>query len=57
MDNLTYQTYRDDPAVREQLELEIRRARARAMYLFIAAPLMRLLKRARPRQVLRARTA
>jgi hypothetical protein len=54
MKNLTYETYLNDPAVREQLEREVRRARAEAVHEFIVAPLMRLFKRA---PVLQPRTA
>ena len=54
MKNLTYQTYLNDPAVREQLEREVRRARAEAVHEFIVAPLMRLFKRA---PVFQVRTA
>jgi hypothetical protein len=45
MKNLTYQTYLSDPAVREQLEREVRLARAQAVDQFIVVPLMRLFER------------
>ena len=54
MKNLTYEAYLADPAVREQIEREVRRARAEAVHQFIVAPLLRLFKRA---PVLQPRTA
>ena len=42
MKNLTYEIYLANPAVREQIEREVRRARAEAMYQYIAAPLMKM---------------
>lgn len=53
MKNLTYEIYLANPAVREQLEREARRARAEAMHQYIVAPLMRMFsqvfRRAAPR--------
>jgi hypothetical protein len=58
MKNLTYQSYLSDPAVRAQLEREVRLARAQAVHQFIVAPLMRLFKRLFKRlPVLQPRTA
>jgi hypothetical protein len=54
MKNLTYQSYLSDPAVRAQLEREVRLARAQAVHQFIVVPLMRLFKRV---PVLQPRTA
>ena len=45
MKNLTYEMYLANPAVREQIEREARRARAEAMRQYIALPLMNLLCR------------
>lgn len=42
MKNLTYEIYLANPAVREQIEREVRRARAEAMYQYIVAPLMKM---------------
>lgn len=47
MENLTYEIYLADPAVREQIEREVRRARAEAVRRFIVA-LIGMLRRARP---------
>ncbi len=52
MENLTYEIYLANPRVREQLEREVRRARAEAMHRYIAAPLatmfIRMFGRAQP---------
>ena len=45
MKNLTYQMYLADPAMREQLEREARRARAEALRQYIALPLMTMFSR------------
>jgi hypothetical protein len=42
MENLTYQTYLANPAVREQIEREVRRARAEAVHEYIAMPVARI---------------
>jgi len=42
MKNLTYEIYLANPAVREQLEREARRARAEAMHQYIVTPLMKM---------------
>ena len=42
MKNLTYEIYLANPAVREQIEREVRRARAEAMYQYGVAPLMKM---------------
>jgi len=45
MKNLTYETYLANPAVREQIEREVRRARAEAMHEYIVMPLVRMFTR------------
>jgi hypothetical protein len=45
MENLTYQAYMANPEIREQLEREVRRARAEAVQQFIVAPVLRMFKR------------
>jgi len=45
MRNLTYQMYLTNPEVREQIEREVRRARAEAMFTYIAMPVARMLSR------------
>ena len=45
MDNLTYRAYISDPTLREQVEREVRRARAEAVREYIVAPLQRLFRR------------
>lgn len=45
MKNLTYEIYLANPAVREQLERQARRARAEAMHQYIVAPLMKMFSR------------
>ena len=54
MKNLTYQMYLANPAaVREQIEREVRRARAEAMHQYIVLPLIemfcRMLRRVQPK--------
>jgi hypothetical protein len=44
MEHLTYEMYLANPAVREQIEREARRARAEAMYAYIAQPVMNLFR-------------
>ncbi len=52
MENLTYEIYLANPAVREQIEREAHRARAEAMHQYIVMPLVkmfsRMFRRARP---------
>lgn len=45
MENLTYQTYLDDPRVRERLDWEVRQMRAEAAHRYIGRPLMNLFRR------------
>ena len=45
MENLTYEIYLANPAVREQIEREVRRARAEAMHQYIVMPLVKVLTR------------
>lgn len=45
MENLTYEIYRANPAVREQIEREVRCARAEAMHQYIVTPLMNMFSR------------
>jgi hypothetical protein len=45
MENLTYKAYLANPDIRDQIEREVRRARAEAMRQFIAAPVARMLAR------------
>jgi len=45
MKNLTYEIYLANPAVREQLEREVRRARAEAMHQYIVMPLVKMFTR------------
>lgn len=47
MENLTYEIYLADPAVREQIEREVRRARAETMRRYIVA-LIGMFRRTRP---------
>jgi hypothetical protein len=53
MENLTYEIYLANPRVREQIEREVRRARAEAMYQYVVAPLAkmfcRMFMRAQPK--------
>jgi hypothetical protein len=53
MKNLTYEIYLANPRVREQIEREVRRARAEAMYQYVVAPLAkmfcRMFMRAQPK--------
>jgi len=55
MENLTYEIYLANPYVREQIEREVRRARAEAMYQYVVAPLAkmfcRMFMRAQPMPV------
>ena len=46
MENVTYEAYRRNPALREQLEREAGRERHREMERLIVAPLVRCVKRA-----------
>jgi len=46
MENLTYQIYLADPAVREQIEREVRRARSQAIQQYIVTPIAKLFGRA-----------
>ena len=66
MKNLTYEIYLTNPAVREQFEREVRRARAEAMHQYVVMPLVkmftRVFRRASPKPaawaaVLRLKTA
>ena len=45
MENLTYEVYLSNPAVREQIEREARRARAQAMNQYVAMPLAKMFSR------------
>ena len=45
MENVTYEAYRGNPAVREQLEREAREERRREADRLVVAPLMRAAKR------------
>jgi hypothetical protein len=49
MENLTYEIYLANPAVREQLEREVRRARAEAVRQYIVMPLAKMFGRAEPK--------
>ena len=40
MKTLTIEDYRANPALREQLEREVRRARAQAVHRYVIAPLL-----------------
>jgi hypothetical protein len=40
MKNLTYQNYLDDPAVRAELEVQVRRARNEAIDQYLIAPII-----------------
>lgn len=44
MDNVTYEAYRSNPAVREQLEQEAREERRREMQRWVVAPVVRWIK-------------
>jgi len=46
MENLTYEIYLADPAVRERLEREARRMRAEAFRQYVVTPLLKLFRRA-----------
>ena len=45
MKDLTYQTYLNDPDVREDLEREVNRLRHEAIDRYIVAPLLAMLRR------------
>jgi hypothetical protein len=45
MENLTYEIYLSNPAVREQLEREARLARAEAMHQYAVVPLVKMFSR------------
>jgi hypothetical protein len=45
MENLTYEIYLANPAVREQIEREARRARSEAMDQYVVAPLAKMFSR------------
>jgi len=45
MENLTYEAYLANPEIRDQIEHEVRRARAEAVRQFIAAPIARMFAR------------
>jgi len=45
MENLTYEIYLTNPAVREQFEREVRRARAEAMHQYVVMPLVKMFTR------------
>ena len=55
MENVTYEIYLANPRVREQIEREVRQARAEAMHQYVVAPLAKIfsrmfkLMRARPK--------
>ena len=49
MENLTYEAYLADPAIRDHLERQARRERAAAMHALVFAPLMRAIKQAMKR--------
>jgi hypothetical protein len=46
MDNVTYEAYRSNPAVREQLEREAREERRREVQRLMVAPVVRWIKHA-----------
>jgi len=57
MKNLTYHTYIDNPAVRDQLEREVRQLRARTVQAILAAPFRAIAATFRRTHVLKIRTA
>jgi len=57
MRNLTYQAYIDNPAVRDQLEREVRELRARTVQATFAAPFRAIAAIIHRTHVLKFRTA
>ena len=57
MRNLTYQAYVDNPALRDQLEREVRELRARTVQATFAAPFRAIATLVRRTHVLKFRTA
>lgn len=57
MRNLTYQSYIDNPAVRDRLEREVRQLRARTVQATFAAPFRAIAATVRRTHLLKFRTA
>ena len=49
MENPTYQSYLKNPAVRERLEREVRRARAQAVRDWLVTPVLKMFRRPPPK--------
>lgn len=45
MNTPTYQQYLEDPAIRVQIEREVRKARSEAFRVYLVAPMMSLFRR------------